>query len=123
MKKPCSQTISTRCTPELRAQAVGGEGRIHLRFSGTGQEFGERELERALIARTRIFWGHGWHVRLHGQPIPVGGGRQRVFIDLLLFHRRLRCLVAIELKVGEFLPEFVGKMQFIWRLWTGKSAR
>jgi hypothetical protein len=30
----------------------------------------------------------------------------------LLFHRRLRCLVAIELKVGEFLPEFVGKMQF-----------
>jgi hypothetical protein len=34
------------------------------------------------------------------------------FIDLLLFHRRLRCLVAIELKVGEFQPEFVGKMQF-----------
>ena len=33
-------------------------------------------------------------------------------IDLLLFHRRLRCLVAIELKVGEFQPEFVGKMQF-----------
>jgi hypothetical protein len=31
---------------------------------------------------------------------------------LLLFHRRLRCLVAIELKVGEFKPEFVGKMQF-----------
>ena len=34
------------------------------------------------------------------------------FIDLLLFHRRLRCLVAVELKVGEFQPEFVGKMQF-----------
>ena len=34
------------------------------------------------------------------------------FIDLLLFHRRLRCLVAIELKIGEFQPEFVGKMQF-----------
>jgi predicted nuclease of restriction endonuclease-like (RecB) superfamily len=34
------------------------------------------------------------------------------FIDLLLFHRRLRALVAVELKVGEFLPEFVGKMQF-----------
>ena len=34
------------------------------------------------------------------------------FIDLLLFHRILRSLVAIELKVGEFLPEFVGKMQF-----------
>ena len=34
------------------------------------------------------------------------------FIDLLLFHRRLRALVAIELKIGEFEPEFVGKMQF-----------
>ena len=34
------------------------------------------------------------------------------FIDLLLFHRRLKCLVAVELKIGEFQPEFVGKMQF-----------
>ena len=34
------------------------------------------------------------------------------FIDLLLFHRRLRCLVAVELKIGKFQPEFVGKMQF-----------
>ena len=34
------------------------------------------------------------------------------FIDILLYHRRLRCLVAVELKVGEFKPEFVGKMQF-----------
>ncbi|MFX8133540.1 PDDEXK nuclease domain-containing protein, partial [Acinetobacter baumannii] len=34
------------------------------------------------------------------------------FIDLLLFHRRLRSLVAIELKIGKFEPEFIGKMQF-----------
>ena len=34
------------------------------------------------------------------------------FIDLLLFHRQLRALVAIELKIGAFEPEFVGKMQF-----------
>jgi len=34
------------------------------------------------------------------------------FIDLLLFHRRLKCLVAIDLKIGEFEPEFVGEMQF-----------
>lgn len=39
-------------------------------------------------------------------------GDKEFFIDLLLFHRRLRCLVAIELKVGEFVPEFIGKMQF-----------
>lgn len=34
------------------------------------------------------------------------------FIDLLLYHRRLKCLVALELKIGEFIPEYVGKMQF-----------
>ncbi|MCX5666711.1 MAG: PDDEXK nuclease domain-containing protein [Candidatus Omnitrophica bacterium] len=34
------------------------------------------------------------------------------FIDILLYHCHLKCLVAIELKVGKFLPEYVGKMQF-----------
>ncbi len=37
------------------------------------------------------------------------------FIDILLYHRRMKCLVAIELKVGEFKPEYVGKMQFYLR--------
>jgi predicted nuclease of restriction endonuclease-like (RecB) superfamily len=34
------------------------------------------------------------------------------FIDLLLFHRRLRCLVAIELKIGDFKPEHKGQIEF-----------
>lgn len=34
------------------------------------------------------------------------------YIDLLLYHRVLKCLVAIELKVGEFKPEYKGKMEF-----------
>jgi len=34
------------------------------------------------------------------------------FIDLLLYHRWLKCLVAVDLKVGDFEPEHVGKMQF-----------
>ena len=33
-------------------------------------------------------------------------------IDLLFFHRELRCLVAVDLKIGEFKPDYVGKMQF-----------
>ena len=37
---------------------------------------------------------------------------QEFFVDLLLYHRYLRCLVAIELKVGAFKPEYAGKMQF-----------
>ena len=34
------------------------------------------------------------------------------FIDLLLYHRVLKSLVAIELKIGDFKPEYAGKMQF-----------
>jgi hypothetical protein len=73
----------------------------------------ERELERALVSRIEHF------LRAMGGLFTFGGSQFRMevdgrefFIDLLLFHRRLRCLVAIELKVGEFQPEFVGKMQF-----------
>jgi hypothetical protein len=40
----------------------------------------------------------------------VGG--DEFFIDILLFHRKLRSLVAVELKIGKFQPEYVGKMQF-----------
>lgn len=40
------------------------------------------------------------------------GDGEEYFVDLLLFHRRLRCLVAVDLKIGKFQPEFVGKMQF-----------
>jgi hypothetical protein len=39
-------------------------------------------------------------------------GEEEYFIDLLLYHRRLKCLVAVDLKIGKFLPEYVGKMQF-----------
>ena len=43
-------------------------------------------------------------------PIQVGGEDYR--IDLLFYHRNLRCLVAIELKIGKFKPEYVSKMDF-----------
>ena len=42
------------------------------------------------------------------------------FIDLLLFHRRLQSLVAIELKIGEFLPEYKGKIEFYLNLLNDK---
>jgi hypothetical protein len=42
--------------------------------------------------------------------LEVGG--KEYFVDLLLFYRRLRSLVAVELKIGEFQPEHIGKMQF-----------
>jgi len=101
-------------TPELRAQAkLAVKDEYMFDFLELGEQYGERELERALIARIEDF------LRAMGGMFAFMGSQYRLevegkefFIDLLLFHRRLRALVAVELKIGEFEPEFVGKMQF-----------
>lgn len=101
-------------TPELRSQAkLAVRDEYTFDFLELGEEHAERELERALVARIGRF------LRTMGGMFAFVGSQYRLeidgkeyFIDLLLFHRRLRCLVAVELKVGEFEPEFVGKMQF-----------
>jgi len=101
-------------TPELRVQAkLAVKDEYTFDFLELGEQHSERELERALIGRIEDF------LRAMGGMFAFMGSQYRLevdgrefFIDLLLFHRRLHCLVAIELKVGEFQPEFVGKMQF-----------
>lgn len=101
-------------TPALRSQAkLAVKDEYAFDFLELGEEHSERELESALIARIEDF------LRAMGGVITFLGSQYRLevegdeyFIDLLLFHRRLRSLVAIELKIGKFQPEFVGKMQF-----------
>jgi predicted nuclease of restriction endonuclease-like (RecB) superfamily len=101
-------------TPERCAQAkLAVKDEYSFDILELGEEHGERELERALIARIEDF------LRAMGSLFAFMGSQFRLevdgkeyFIDLLLFHRRLCCLVAIELKIGEFQPEFVCKMQF-----------
>ncbi|MFW5727362.1 MAG: PDDEXK nuclease domain-containing protein [Spirochaetia bacterium] len=101
-------------TPELRAQAkLAVKDEYTFDFLELGEEHSERELERALIARIENF------LRAMGSMFAFMGSQYRLevegdeyFIDLLLFHRRLKALVAVELKIGKFIPEYVGKMQF-----------
>ncbi len=100
--------------PALRAQAkLAVKDEYAFDFLELGDKHSERELERALMTRIEDF------LRAMGGMFAFLGSQYRLevegdeyFIDLLLFHRRLRSLVAIELKIGKFEPEFVGKMQF-----------
>lgn len=46
-----------------------------------------------------------------GNQYHLIAGNRDLYIDLLLFHRRIRSLIAIELKIGEFEAEYAGKMQ------------
>jgi len=101
-------------TPGQRAQAkLAVKDEYTFDFLEMGEEHSERELERALIARIEDFLrAMGGLFAFVGSQFRLAVDDKEYFIDLLLYHRRLRCLVAIELKVGEFQPEFVGKMQF-----------
>jgi predicted nuclease of restriction endonuclease-like (RecB) superfamily len=101
-------------TPKLRAQAkLAVKDEYTFDFLELGEEHAERELERALVGRIEQFLrAMGGLFAFVGSQFRMEVDGREFFIDLLLFHRRLRCLVAIELKVGEFQPEFVGKMQF-----------
>ncbi len=85
----------------------------NLEFLGIGREIKERELEDKLIEQLKDFileLGYGFC--FIGRQHRVVAGKKEYFIDLLFYHRFLKCLVAIELKIGEFQPEFAGKMDF-----------
>ncbi len=85
----------------------------NLEFLGIGREIKERELEDKLIEQLKDFileLGYGFC--FIGRQHRVVAGKKEYFIDLLFYHRFLKCLVAIELKIGEFKPEFAGKMDF-----------
>lgn len=100
--------------PAIRAQAkLAVKDEYIFDFLELGEEHSERELERALIGKIEDFLrAMGGLFAFIGSQFRLEVGEKEYFIDLLLYHRRLKCLVAIELKIGEFQPEFVGKMQF-----------
>ena len=82
-------------------------------FLELGEEHSERELERALIGRIEKFLREmGGVFTFLGSQYRMEIGSDEYFIDLLLYHRGLRCLLAVDLKIGPFKPEHVGKMQF-----------
>jgi predicted nuclease of restriction endonuclease-like (RecB) superfamily len=82
-------------------------------FLELGEEHSEKELEFALINKIRHFLTEmGGYFCFIANQYRIEIDDNEFFIDLLLYHRKLKCLVAIELKIGDFLPEYAGKMQF-----------
>jgi len=84
-----------------------------VEFLDLPDTFHENDFRKALVKGMRDFileLGKDFTFVGEEYPIQVGGEDYR--IDLLFFHRNLRCLVAMELKVGKFKPEYVSKMDF-----------
>ena len=82
-------------------------------FLAMGEEMQERELEKALIAHIKLFMlelGKGFAYvgnQYHKEVVD-----NDYFLDLLFFNIQLNCYVIFELKVGDFEPEFTGKLNF-----------
>lgn len=93
-----------------------------LEFLGIKREVKERELEDRLIEQLQNFileLGYGFC--FVGRQYRLTLGQKEYFIDLLFYHRFLKALVAFELKVGPFEPEYAGKMDFYLNLLNDKE--
>jgi len=89
------------------------KSRYNLAFLGVAQALKEMELEKKLVEKIRFFMLElGTGFAFIGNQYKVNLNEKEYFIDLLFFQRNLRALVAIELKIGDFKPEYVGKMGF-----------
>jgi len=77
------------------------------------EPFHERELETNLLHQLERFLlelGQGF--AFVGRQYYLKVGDREFYIDLLFYHLKLRCFVVIDLKKGEFKPEYAGKMNF-----------
>jgi len=73
----------------------------------------ERDLELGLVAHIRDFLVElGIGFAFVGRQVQLDIGGEDFFVDLLFYHLRLRCFVVVELKLGPFLPEYAGKLNF-----------
>jgi predicted nuclease of restriction endonuclease-like (RecB) superfamily len=73
----------------------------------------ETDLHQGLLGRLKEFLIElGRDFSFVGSQYPLQVGGRDFALDLLFFHRGLNCLVAIELKVGRFEPEYLGKLNF-----------
>ena len=119
-----SNFTETLPAPLLPAAVLALKDEYTFGFLGLAAEHSEYELEQALLGNVRRFL-----IEMGGDFTFIGNQNrleledQEYFVDLLLFHRELQCLVAVELKITEFRPEYAGKMNFYLSLLNDKVKK
>ena len=84
-----------------------------LEFLNLPTPHSEKDLQHALIGSLKQFileLGVGF--AFIGEEYRLQVGNEDFYIDLLFYHRHLRCLVAFELKIGKFKPSHLGQLEF-----------
>lgn len=110
-------TKPAKLSPSLQARVAGVadvfKDAYFVEFLQLPKKHSEASLHQGLMGRLKEFLielGHDFC--FVGSEYPLQVGARDFAVDLLLFHRGLNCLVAIELKVGRFEPEHLGKLNF-----------
>lgn len=84
-----------------------------LDFLNLPEAYSESDLRRSIVSNLKNFvLEFGKDFTFVGQEYRIQVGKNDYFIDLLFFHRGLRCLVMFELKIDDFKPEYLGKLNF-----------
>ncbi len=84
-----------------------------LEFLNLPEVHSEADLQRALVSNLKKFLLElGRDFCFVGEQYQLQVGGKDFYLDLLLYHRELQCLVDFELKIDEFKPEYLGKLEF-----------
>ncbi len=104
---------------KIKPETVVKEGTVPfldtyvLDFLTLPKNYKEKDLKKAILNNLKDFILEvGRDFTFIDEEYKVEVGNRDFFIDLLFFHRGLSCLVAFELKIGQFEPEYVSKMDF-----------
>ena len=111
------RTMMSEMTNKLIAERNDGLTALRdsyvFEFLDLPEKHKEKDLRKAIISNMKNFiLEFGKDFAFVGEEYRVQVGKRDFYIDLLFSNRELRCLVAIELKIGEFEPEHLGKMNF-----------
>lgn len=84
-----------------------------LEFLNLSEGYSEKDLRKAIIKNMKEFILEiGKDFTFVGEEYRIQVGNEDFYIDLLFYNRELSCLVAFELKIGKFEPEYISKMDF-----------
>ena len=116
--KPAQHNFAKALPEHFQEQARESIKSVYsLDFLDINKPVTEKALESTMVENVkRLMLELGYGFCFIGNQYRLSLGEKDYYIDLLFYHRILKCLVAVELKVVEFEPEFVGKLDFYLQL-------
>ena len=118
ISKPSQHNFAKALPEHFQEQARESIKSVYsLDFLDINKPVTEKALENTMVENVkRLMLELGYGFCFIGNQYRLSLGEKDYYIDLLFYHRILKCLVAVELKVVEFEPEFVGKLDFYLQL-------